>query len=240
MENLNSAISVGEFVVRNPDKAAVFEKLGIDYCCGGKRSLNEVCAEKKLELSKVIEMLSSTANSPTNTRYIDVQEMALSFLVDHIVDTHHAYLRREIPRIKALLEKTIAAHGAGHPELKKIQITFVQMAEELFMHMHKEEEILFPAIRALEGATSCPDFHCGSIANPINVMEMEHDSAGNALLTIKTLSKAYDVPEDACPTYSSLLYSLKDLEEDLHQHIHKENNVLFPRALAKEAGLARL
>jgi regulator of cell morphogenesis and NO signaling len=163
--------------------------------------------------------------------------MGLAELVDHIVGTHHAYLHEELPRIDALTLKVASVHGQANPSLHNVRECFVECREELEAHMIKEEHVLFPMIRELEAPTCCA---CGtrrSISGPIRMMEAEHDSAGDALERMHALTDGYTPPEDACNTYRAMLDALATFERDMHEHVHKENNVLFPRALELEASL---
>jgi regulator of cell morphogenesis and NO signaling len=163
----------------------------------------------------------------------------MTSLVDHIVTTHHAYLREEFPRLTKMTERVAQVHGERHSELPEVRDVFAALRNELEMHMQKEEQILFPMIKQLDsGGAGGAAGHCGTIANPINMMEQEHDSAGDALGTLRKLTGGFAVPVDACNTYRVMLDSLAKLEVDLHQHIHKENNILFPKALAAETRVA--
>ena len=158
-------------------------------------------------------------------------------MCDHIEATHHALLRQELPRLKGLIDKVAAAHGDSHPELGELRQVFAALQAELEPHMFKEEQILFPAIRQLEQAAQQPNFPFGTVANPIRMMEHEHDTAGSALAKIRELTHHFQPPDDACNTYRVMLEALHALEQDMHQHIHKENNILFPRSQQLEASL---
>ncbi|HEX2973197.1 MAG TPA: iron-sulfur cluster repair di-iron protein [Tepidisphaeraceae bacterium] len=232
MNAVNIDRTVGELVAEQPGRARVFERLGIDYCCGGKRPLKVVCEEKNLPVEAVVGQLASEA-SPGQEE-TNWQERSLTELADHIEQTHHAYLKAELPRLSAMLAKVVQRHGDRHGEMWAVQEVFEQFRAELEAHMLKEEHILFPAIRQLDAQREETGFHCGSLANPIRVMEHEHDSAGEALARMNELSHGYQPPADACNTYRALLHSLKHLEADMHQHVHKENSILFPRAIAAE------
>jgi regulator of cell morphogenesis and NO signaling len=212
----------------------VFEKLGIDYCCGGKRPLAEVCREKGLDALGVQKELAD-AMSDSQREERDWSATPLMELIRHIVDTHHEYLRRELPAIQARLDKVYRVYSQRYgPTLIGLPEVFGALRAELEMHMGKEEAILFPAIAASEEAAIAgaplPRMRFGSMSNPILMMEREHESAGRALLQIRAITADFDVPEYACVTYRALMSGLKDLEQDLHTHIHLENNVLFPRA----------
>jgi regulator of cell morphogenesis and NO signaling len=227
---------VGEIVAQNPDLAGVFETMGIDYCCGGKKSLIETCREKELEPRAVLARLrESDRRAAQSDSIADVADMTLTDLVDHIEDTHHAYLRKELPRLAELAGKVASRHGERDPRLHRVQQTIAGMSTELWQHMRKEEQCLFPMIRQLELEVQAPWVYCGTIANPIRQMEFEHDDAGAALRRLRELTDDFSPPTWACNTYRVLLVSLAYFERDMHSHVHKENNVLFPNALRMEA-----
>lgn len=234
---LDSNSTVGEWVVDRPSRSRLFEKLGIDYCCGGKQPLAQACEAKGLDTEKVIEALIREGEVADPSQP-DWSQAPLSELCDHIVATHHAYLNTELPRLQAIVTKVASVHGERHPEMADVRGVFENLKAELESHMDKEEQVLFPMVRQLERATERPTFHCGSLANPIRVMEHEHDGAGNALAALRQLTKDYSTPEDACNTWRAMADGLRQLEEDLHIHIHKENNILFPRALRVEESLS--
>jgi regulator of cell morphogenesis and NO signaling len=226
--------TVGELVRERPARARVFEALGIDYCCGGKLPLGEAAARRGLDVRQIVEQLAA-ADAAAPADDVDYAAMTLTALADHIEATHHAYLRRELPRLRQLAAKVAQVHGAKDERLARVATVVQRLSAELSDHMQKEEMILFPMIRQLDAADGPVAFHCGSMANPIRVMEFEHDTAGNALGELRSLSDEYSPPEWACNTYRALLDGLATLEADLHQHIHKENNILFPAALEREA-----
>ena len=233
--------TVGEIAAEHPASVRVFEKLQIDYCCGGGRPLAEACRERGLSADQVVaevEKAEAPAEAPR-----DWTAVPLAALVDHILARHHTYLRAELPALAARLLKVLDAHGQNHGDsLVPLRETFEGLQNELASHMMKEEMILFPLIQRLEAADKqgggLPPAHCGSIRNPITVMEYEHDSAGAALREMRRLTGGYTPPPDACPTYRALLQGLRELETDLHLHIHLENNILFPRAAELESRLA--
>jgi regulator of cell morphogenesis and NO signaling len=238
MTMIDSRITVGELVTERPSRSRVFERLRIDYCCGGKTPLDQACAEKGLSAEQVLrELEAAEAGNPVGEE-TDWSQAPMSQLVDHIVATHHVYLRRELPRLTGLVDKVAEVHGERHRELSVLRSVYRALVNELESHMLKEEQVLFPMIRELESATVLPGFHCGSVNNPIRVMEHEHDDAGAALARMRTLTDGYTVPADGCNTYRAMVDALADLERDLHTHIHKENNILFPKAAAAEARLA--
>lgn len=232
--DLNSA--VGDWIVRQPSLARVFERHGIDYCCGGKRALAVACRAAAVSAEEVLtELRMASATAPTPMQ--DWQRAPLGDLCRHIESTHHAYLRTELPRLGALLTKVIRAHGARYSELEQLGVVFAAFRAELEQHMYKEERVLFPAICEIESASEAPRRHCGSINNPISVMQHEHDNAGAALRKMRALTYGYALPENACNTYRALFAGLAELEQDMHTHVHKENNILFPRAAQREAQL---
>lgn len=230
--------TVGEIVAERPASARIFEKWGIDYCCGGRKKLEDVCRQKSLNLNGVVHELEDVAVERPLNGEPDLLTMPLADLADRIVFTHHAYLKEELPRLSWLIEKVANAHGQHHPSLCEVRVIFEEFRAEIETHMFKEEKILFPMCRMLDDVTAPPAFHCGSIKNPIWVMEQEHQSAGDALQKLRELTHGFNPPVDACNTYRVMLHSLEKLEADMHQHVHKENNILFPRAVAAEAQFA--
>ncbi len=237
-QTLDITRTVGELVVERPGRARVFEALGIDYCCGGTKPLDAACRAKGIDPADVFTRLDDAdAAADEDADAPDPDRMTLTELADHIVRTHHAYLRRELPRLGELTQRVRNAHGAKDARLVELARVFSGMALELGSHMMKEEQILFPMVRQLETASSLPEFHCGSTANPIAVMEHEHQDAGDALAAMRELTEGFTPPPWACNTYRVLLDGLHELEQDLHLHIHKENNILFPRTAAMERRL---
>jgi regulator of cell morphogenesis and NO signaling len=235
MATLHEA-TVGEMVAARPELTRVFERFGIDYCCGGKRTLADAAARAGADYQAVLAALEA-ADRPAGG--FDPAALALADLCEHVVETHHAYLRRELPRIDLLLDKVIAAHGERHPELLDVRRVFSAFATDLVQHMAKEETVLFPAIVRLERDRRYPAGPFGSLRNPMGVMEAEHDEAGDALGAMRAATDDFSPPADACPTYRALLAALAELEVDMFRHVHKENNVLFPRAVRLEDELIR-
>jgi regulator of cell morphogenesis and NO signaling len=240
--NLDGARTVRELAIEIPNATRTFEKLGIDYCCGGSRSLNDACMHAHVTLENVLSELEEGSSLKTAAESA-AQEGAsgtLGHLVEHIVTAHHMYVKQELPRLQQLLKKVVSVHGKAHPELGRIQQVFQEMSADLTSHMMKEEHILFPYIVALENAVSNgrpkPRPAFGTVSNPVHMMELEHESAGAALKEINTLSSNCEPPEGACFSYRTLYTALKEFESDLHQHVHLENNILFPRAIALESG----
>lgn len=232
MNSLTLNASVGDWVTQKPGTARIFESFGVDYCCGGKKTLQQACQEQQLDAGQVLEQL--LAVQPGGGEVRNWGEAPLAELCDHIEQTHHVFLKTELPRLTAIIAKVAQVHGAGHPELASLPAVFADLRADLEPHMFKEEQILFPAIRSLESQTDAPQFPMGQLAHPVRVMEQEHDYAGECLTKIRRLTDDYRVPADACNTYRVMLESLRELEADMHRHVHKENNILFPRALEAE------
>jgi regulator of cell morphogenesis and NO signaling len=235
---LDTAKTVREIAVELPQATRVFEKLGIDYCCGGTKTLEQACEAANLRLSEVMQSLdAATAPDATGT---DWNQATFAELVAHITDKHHNYVKSEVPRLESLAHKVCSVHGANHPELLEVQKVFRAVGAELSMHMMKEEQILFPYLvhmeQAVQAGRSVPPPPFGSVGNPIHMMMMEHDSAGDALRELRRLTSDYAVPADGCISYQTLYRALLEFEADLHQHIHLENNILFPRAVEMENG----
>lgn len=226
--------TVGEIVAANPSWARVFERHGIDYCCGGARPLGEACSEKGLSVEELSRELAG-ANAPAPER--DWRNAPLSELIDHIVGKHHSYLRAELPDIEHKINRVLEAHRERHgATVSELREVFGEMKAELTEHMMKEERILFPVIQRME-ATAKLAMPPGAIHQPIRVMEHEHASAGHALAEMRRLTSGFTPPEDACNTFRVLYRQLEELEGDLHTHIHLENNILFPRAAELERAI---
>ena len=235
--------TVREYAIETPQTIRVFEKLGIDYCCGGNRPLEEVCAAANLPVDELLKSLETAMAEPAKPSERELRAGSLAELMAHIVRTHHAYVRTEIPHIESLIEKVCTKHGANHPELPHIRSVFRGLGQELTMHMMKEEAVLFPYIERMEEAVVQQEpimpAPFGTVANPVRMMEHEHDNAGAALKAMRQASQDYTPPADACTSYQALYHALEAFETDLHQHIHLENNVLFPRALELETSHQR-
>lgn len=235
---LDSTRTVRELAIAIPNATRVFEKMKIDYCCGGNQPLNEACLQAGLEVEEVVRLLSQGGSTDAGAEATNLQSLALAQLADYIVTKHHVFTRAELERLTALLDKVCSVHGMNHPELFKIQSEFQTLRAELEPHMLKEERILFPYISRLETAVCAngpaPFAPFGTVRNPITAMMREHDAAGEILKTIRQLSGNFALPEDACFSYRTLYSALEELEADLHQHIHLENNILFPRAIEIE------
>lgn len=224
--------TVREIAAANPASARVFERLGIDYCCGGNLSLSMACARAKVSVETAARLLDEAAQAPDRH---PGDHPTLGALAAHIVETHHGFVREESPRILKLLAKVCGKHGEAHAELAQIQNLFTTLSEELSAHMLKEERILFPYVAALEGAGESGGCF-PTVEMPIAVMISEHENAGAILEKMRTLSGGYVPPDGACASYRALYDALAAFERDLHWHVHLENNILFPRAIALEAG----
>lgn len=233
----NTEQPVREIAIGNPGSVRVFEELGIDYCCGGKRPLKEACELANVPLETVLQRLSAASEEPAQPGE-NWAEGSIRAVAQHIVEQHHEYVRRESPRLVSMLEKVVARHGADHPEVKSIQELFAAMVQEMSLHMMKEENVLFPYMGKMEAAVSeglaVPRAMFGSIERPISRMLADHDDAGALAAQIRALSGDFQPPASACPTYRGLYHGLEEFERDLHHHVHLENNILFPRALEME------
>ncbi len=238
---LTATKTVGEIAAEVPGTTREFEKLGIDYCCGGNRTLGEACADANISVDDVLARLEKSLSSTPPSDTEDWQNRPLSDLIDHITSTHHVFVREESPRIEALAAKVVGVHGKNHPELLQVQEIFSALAEELRVHLMKEEQILFPYVLSHGREQHWPENlllrQCsGRCMNPVRMMMQEHDGAGEALRSLRSVTSGLQVPqEDACISYRTLYQALQGFEADLHQHIHLENNILFPRAVAMEA-----
>lgn len=232
--------TLGQIAAKDLRKAEVFKKYGLDFCCGGKKTVKEACAEKGLDVTKVEQELQQ-ADKTFSSRPVPYGDWSLDFLADYIVNTHHSYVRKSLPDITGYAEKVMKVHGSQHPELIQINQLVGEVNAELTSHMVKEEKILFPYIKALVAAKDHTQplqaAHFGSVQSPINMMEMEHELVGKNMEEIRRLSRNYLLPEDACASYSLLYNLLDEFEQDLQLHIHLENNILFPKALEIEKQL---
>ena len=229
--------TIGEFVAKDYRTAAIFSKYGIDFCCKGHRTIEEVCTKKKINEIHLVEELNAVLDTK-NDSGIDFNSWPLDLLVDYIEKTHHRYVEEKTPVLLQFLDKLCTVHGSNHPELFEINELFKGCAGELAQHMKKEELILFPFIKKMIGATISheniePPFF-GTVNNPITMMMEEHDAEGERFRKIAALTNNYTTPEDACNTYRATFSILNDFEQDLHKHIHLESNILFPKAIALE------
>ena len=231
--------TVRDLALENPAAPRVFEKLGIDYCCGGSATLQQACDAAHLTLAEVLDSLDA-AHSAAQASPIgrDWRTEPLSELIAYIQSTHHRYTREEIARLGPLFDKVCGVHGANHPELARLRSTFAGLASELTTHMMKEEMVLFPYVVRMEESAAANEpvlpSPFGSVRNPVQMMMHEHDNAGQALRELRHNSQGYTAPADACASFGALYRALAGFEADLHQHIHLENNILFPRAIEME------
>ncbi len=219
----------------------VLERFGLDFCCGGRRTLEAAARAKSVDVHEVVSALEALGAASNEYREPDAWK-DLSVLVRHIAEQHHHYVRTASPPIAAWLERLVSRHGAGHPELAEVRETFAALAEELETHMVKEEQLLFPAVHELAAArrshAALPRSPFATIKNPVRVMEDDHDLAGSLMERLRVLTGGFTPPDDACATYRLCYAELARYEQDLHRHVHLENHVLFPRAIALEEALA--
>lgn len=242
---VDAKMTVRDMVGRYPRTRTVFEEHGIDYCCGGSKCLAEVASEHDLPLPTLIAALKKAVNAPPGKAEVTDKDWyvePLGKLVNHIVTVHHRYMKTALPQLAAIVPRVLKAHGTHHGDvLCQVQDLFDALNTELSSHLMKEEQVLFPYIVALEmhvldGAAK-PQAPFGSVRNPIRQMEHEHESAGQVLVKLRKVTADYALPPDACPTFIAMYEELQRMEGDLHQHIHLENNILFPRAVELEGGM---
>jgi len=238
--NFNDETKIKDIALSNAAARKILEEAGLDYCCGGGKSLQEACLHAAVPVEEILTRLRE------NSKDVDPDEASwtsapLSDLTRHIRDRHHRYVRESIARIQPLLNKVEAKHGKSHSEIADIRRLFAEVAREMIMHMQKEEQILFPYIEVLEKATNShgsvePPFF-QTVGNPIHAMMKEHDAAGELVKQIRKASLEYRTPADACTSYKALYQDLREFEADLYQHVHLENNILFPRSVELEAAV---
>ena len=224
---LLSQTKVAELVTQDYRRAAVFKGFGIDFCCGGGITLQAACEKQGVAIEDVATALEESDGRGSNP-HVRVESWTPAFLADYIVNEHHTYVRRSIPVLRAFTQKVARVHGGGEPSLIQIAMLFEKVAEEMESHMHDEETVVFPRIKAEEEGGQNFD---EPLADLINRMESEHDLAGSLMKEIRRLSNDYQPPADACNTYRATFVELEGFEDDLHRHVHLENNILFPRAL---------
>lgn len=241
MSNRFETATVGEIVAADFRAAEVLERFGIDFCCGGRRSLTDACRAAVADPDAVVQALEALPPARAGEDD-DVVRWGLDRLIGHIVSTHHVYVRSALPRITQYLTKLVEVHGARHPELARVSAYFDQLSVDFSQHLLKEEQVLFPYVKELASGEVDARFGSpfGTIENPIRMMEREHHEGADVLRIIRELTKGYTAPADGCSTYRACLEELEQFERDLHRHVHLENNVLFPRAIEIEnAALAR-
>jgi regulator of cell morphogenesis and NO signaling len=235
--------TVREIALEQPSSIRVFEQFGIDYCCGGRKPLTEACTAGNLEVDAVLAALEAAAKQP-QIEVENWESRSLENLISHIIATHHSYVKRELPRLAQLAQKVVNRHGSRLAELPLIAAKLKSLDVELTQHLLKEETILFPYVISFELSQSAgankPQSRFGTVANPIAMMTQEHDAAGALIAEIRRQSANFTTPPDACPTFHAFYDGLKEFEQDLHQHIHLENNILFPRAIELESSAQRI
>ncbi len=236
---INENITVAEVVTENIKASNVFKKHGIDFCCGGGISIEKACAKNGVDYATLEKELMAVDETPNRT--YDYNSWELDFLIDHIVNIHHTFVKESLPIILQYAEKVASVHGHHYEEVLKINSLFQDVAADLSAHLKKEELVLFPYIKQLtkrekKGKELTP-VHFGKITNPITMMEQEHETVGDIFKAIAKLTNNYTPPEEACNTFRALYASLDEFEQDLHQHIHLENNILHPKAIALEKKL---
>jgi len=236
--NITATSTVRDLAAAIPGATRVFENFGIDYCCGGHRTLSDVCQEASLPVEDLKRSLEEAGRASQRGAERDWRQESLTALTEYIIDTHHIFTRHELDRLEKLFDKVCSRHGENHPALFEAQKTFYQLKQDLIPHMLKEEQVLFPYITRMEEAAGegrqvSPPFF-GTVQNPVRMMMLEHDAAGDLLRALRLTTGDYTPPPDACASYKALYQGLAGFEADLHQHIHLENNLLFPRAIEME------
>lgn len=242
MVTISPATKVRDVALQLPHATRVFEKFKIDYCCGGDQPLEAACSAAGADFKNILQLIEQINNKPdTGEGERDWRKASATELIVYVLDKHHVFTKEEMARLEPLADKVVAAHGANHPELFAIRDLMRQLFGDLRPHMFKEEQILFPFIHALEKAGQqkgrAPFAPFGTVNNPIRMMLTEHDTAGDLLREMRKLSSDYTVPADACVSFKTFYEALAAFEQDLHQHIHLENNLLFPKAVELEAML---
>lgn len=226
--------TVGALVAEDYRRAAALKRYGIDFCCGGGLPLADACARKGVDVAEVVAAVEAESAHASDGALPRVDSWPLALLIDYIVHEHHGYVREHVPALRAFTQKVARVHGPERPALHAIAATFDALADELEAHMEAEETEVFPLIRAVAGGTADAD----TLARLVDAMEHDHEAAGTALRELRRLSGDYALPDPACATYRAAFVGLEAFEDDLHRHVHLENNVLFPRALAAAEALA--
>lgn len=235
MNTISIETTVAEIVRALPARSRVFENLGIDYCCGGKKPLADACQAKGLDPASVVALLTAL-DEPQESSAVNPDTLSLSELCDHIEQSHHVFLREALPRLEFMTRKVAAVHGKQEPRLVELRQVFETFHAEITAHTKQEEETVFPAIRELDWGPSGQAETAARLRDSVAKLEAEHDGAGAALARFNELTDGYTPPDWACNTFRALYDLLSELERDTHQHVHKENNVLFPRALSRAEG----
>lgn len=233
--------TLGQLAAKDLRKAQIFKKYGLDFCCGGKKTVKEACREKGLDVTKIEKELQQADKLTTGSTPLPYNDWSPAFLSDFIVNTHHSYVRKNLPDILAYADKVSKVHGSRHPELLEVCKLVDEVHSEMMAHMVKEEKVLFPYIHELVAARDKSEsLHAkelGTVKQPIQLMEMEHEVVGEHLAKIRELTNNFTLPEDACTSFSLLYRMLDEFEDDLHLHVHLENNILFPKAIEIEKNL---
>ncbi|WP_297593030.1 iron-sulfur cluster repair di-iron protein [Mycobacterium sp.] len=223
MATYTSETILGDVITADPSRTRILDRFGIDYCCHGQRPIGAACNEAQIDVDEVLTALNGEVPGPR----ADWADMADAALIEHIVDTHHRFLWDEFPRMSALVDKVARVHGDNHPELGQVRDTFGELREKVEPHLRTEESMIFPELRTRGDAAVSAELRTALEQNM-----KQHDIAGELLAELRELTSGYAVPSDACGSYTAMLAGLEEIESDLHLHVHKENNVLFPRALA--------
>ncbi|MGD9703947.1 MAG: iron-sulfur cluster repair di-iron protein [Acidimicrobiia bacterium] len=235
MTDIHESMTLGDLITAHPTLARQLEQRGLDYCCGGARTLATACEEIGLDASTVAGELADEATDDEPPAWA---LMGVVQLTEHLESTHHQYLWTELPRLAALVDKIVAVHGDRHPELLQVQRAFREIRADLEPHLMKEERVLFPLSRQLASSDTPPALPGGTLKNPISVMLSEHDRVGELLAELRELTGGYEPPTDGCASYQACYAGLAELEADTHLHVHKENNLLFPAVVQLEERLA--
>lgn len=234
MNNFTVDRTVGEIVADDYRTAGIFKQFGLDFCCGGGRTLTEACQKKGINVDIIIEELNGLSSSGTAMH--NYKSWSPGFLVDYIINNHHHYVRTKLPEIKAYAKKVAKVHGKSYPELQEMLDLFLELKDEMLSHLEKEEKILFPYIKKLakmnaEGRSGARELQFESPEEAIAMLEDEHETAGDIMLQLKILSNSFTPPKDACTTFRVYFQNLQAFQDDLHKHVHLENNILFPKVL---------
>lgn len=233
---IEETTTLGDIVTENLEATSVLEKYRLDYLFGSKKTLSEACSSQGLDRNDVLQDLHNLAVADVTP--FSLKDSSITELCQNILETHHQYVKEYIPRLSQLIAKVVQVHGESNPTLREIQHCFASIAAEFMPHLMKEEQILFPFCMELDQSETQPEFHCGSVLGPISVMEADHREAEATLKKLRQLCQDYTPPEWACQTYRTMLTELERFEADFHLHAYKENQLLFPKAVAKEQELA--
>ena len=239
MQTFTTTKTIREIALEAPETTRVFEEFKIDYCCGGRKSLDEACRAAGLDPKLVAGKIESAIiDHDSRQESTPAKKQTASELIDYIIAKHHIFTVKEIERLTPLMEKVCMRHGEQHPDLFELQSVFEALADSLIPHMRKEEAVLFPYIQSLESSPTTADRiqppHFGTVENPIRMMMVDHETDGERLRKMRMISNDYTLPDGACPSFTALYAGMEDLEKDLHRHIHLENNILFPSAVNLE------